>query len=134
MEVKTFGVVGAGQMGNGIAQVAAHERPAGHHERYQDEFVAARAQKYHQHPDRNVEKGKMSAEEKDAVLGRIKTSVQLKDMAGRRLTWWRLQPRTKPSNLQIFQRARCHLPATRHPCHQYLFHSHRQDRSADQTS
>ena len=24
MEVKTFGVIGAGQMGNGIAQVAAH--------------------------------------------------------------------------------------------------------------
>jgi 3-hydroxybutyryl-CoA dehydrogenase len=30
---------------------------------------------------RNVEKGKMSAEEKDAMLGRIKTTVTLKDMA-----------------------------------------------------
>ena len=32
MEIKTIGVVGAGQMGNGIAQVAAHSRISGRDE------------------------------------------------------------------------------------------------------
>jgi 3-hydroxybutyryl-CoA dehydrogenase len=81
MEVKTFGVVGAGQMGNGIAQVAAMSGLQVIMSDIKDEFVQKGLQNITSILSRNVEKGKMSAEEKDAVLGRIKTTTNLKDMA-----------------------------------------------------
>jgi 3-hydroxybutyryl-CoA dehydrogenase len=81
MEVKTFGVVGAGQMGNGIAQVAAMSGLQVIMSDVKDEFVQRGFQNITNILSKNVDKGKMSAEEKSAVLGRIKTSVQLKDMA-----------------------------------------------------
>jgi len=82
MEIKTFGVVGAGQMGNGIAQVAAMSGLNVIMNDIKEEFVQRGLQNITSILGRNVDKGKMSAEEKDAVLGRIKTSVDLKDMAG----------------------------------------------------
>ena len=42
MEVKTFGVIGAGQMGNGIAQVAAMSGLQVIMNDIKEEFVAAR--------------------------------------------------------------------------------------------
>ncbi len=81
MEVKTFGVVGAGQMGNGIAQVAAMSGLQVIMNDIKEEFVQRGLKNITNILTKNVEKGKMAAEEKDAVLGRLKTSVQLKDMA-----------------------------------------------------
>jgi 3-hydroxybutyryl-CoA dehydrogenase len=81
MEVKTFGVVGAGQMGNGIAQVAAMSGLQVIMNDIKDEFVQRGLKTITTILTKNVEKGKMAAEEKDAILGRIKTSVDLKDMA-----------------------------------------------------
>jgi 3-hydroxybutyryl-CoA dehydrogenase len=81
MEVKTFGVVGSGQMGNGIAQVAAMSGLQVIMNDIKDEFVQRGLKNITNILSRNVEKGKMSAEEKEAILGRIKTSVQLEDMA-----------------------------------------------------
>lgn len=81
MEIKTFGVIGAGQMGAGIAQVAAM---SGLHVIMNDiktEFVDQGLANIAKILSRNVEKGKMSAEEKKEALGRIKTSVRLADMA-----------------------------------------------------
>jgi len=82
MEIKTFGVVGAGQMGNGIAQVAAMSGLNVIMSDIKDEFVQRGLQNITKVLSRNVEKGKMSAQDKDAVLGRIKTSANLKDHAG----------------------------------------------------
>lgn len=79
MEIKTFGVVGAGQMGNGIAQVAAMSGLNVIMSDIKEEFVQRGLQNITKVLSRNVEKGKMSAQDKDAVLGRIKTSVSLKD-------------------------------------------------------
>jgi 3-hydroxybutyryl-CoA dehydrogenase len=81
MEVKTFGVIGAGQMGNGIAQVAAMSGLQVIMNDIKDEFVQRGLQNITKILSRNVDKGKMNAEEKDAVLGRIKTSVDIKDLA-----------------------------------------------------
>ncbi|SHE29327.1 3-hydroxyacyl-CoA dehydrogenase [Desulfacinum infernum DSM 9756] len=81
MEVKTFGVIGAGQMGNGIAQVAAMSGLQVIMNDIKDEFVQRGLNNIKKILARSVEKGKMSQEEMDAVLGRIKTSVDLKDMA-----------------------------------------------------
>jgi 3-hydroxybutyryl-CoA dehydrogenase len=81
MEVKTFGVIGAGQMGNGIAQVAAMSGLQVIMNDIKEEFVQRGMQNITSFLNRNVDKGKMSAADRDAVLGRIKTSVNLKDMA-----------------------------------------------------
>jgi len=81
MEVKTFGVVGAGQMGNGIAQVAAMSGLQVIMNDIKEEFVQRGLKNITGILSRNVEKGKLNAAEKEAILGRIKTSVQLQDMA-----------------------------------------------------
>ncbi|GLI33654.1 3-hydroxybutyryl-CoA dehydrogenase [Desulforhabdus amnigena] len=80
MEVKTFGVIGAGQMGNGIAQVAAMSGLQVIMNDIKEEFVQRGLNNITGILSKNVEKGKMTAEEKSAVLGRIKTSVNLQDL------------------------------------------------------
>ena len=81
MEVKTFGVIGAGQMGNGIAQVAAMSGLNVIMNDIKEEFVQSGVNNISKILFKNVEKGKMTAGEKDAVLGRIKTTTDIQDMA-----------------------------------------------------
>jgi 3-hydroxybutyryl-CoA dehydrogenase len=82
MEVKVFGVVGAGQMGNGIAQVAAASGLAVVMHDIKDEFVAKGLATIDANLERGVAKGRLTAEDKQAILGRIKTSIDLADMSG----------------------------------------------------
>ena len=82
MGVKTLGVIGAGQMGNGIAQVAATNGVDVIMNDISTEFVQKGLTTVTNILDRNVHKGKMTATEKEAVLARISTSTDLKDMAG----------------------------------------------------
>jgi 3-hydroxybutyryl-CoA dehydrogenase len=81
MEIKTFGVIGAGQMGNGIAQVAAMSGLNVIMNDIKDEFVQRGGETIAKFFDRGIAKGKLTAEEKEAVLGRIKGSTKLEDMA-----------------------------------------------------
>jgi 3-hydroxybutyryl-CoA dehydrogenase len=81
MEIKTFGVIGAGQMGGGIAQVAAMSGLDVIMNDIKTEFVEKGLAGITKILSRGIEKGKMSEEDKNAVLGRIKTSVDLQDMA-----------------------------------------------------
>jgi 3-hydroxybutyryl-CoA dehydrogenase len=81
MEVKTFGVVGAGQMGNGIAQVAAMAGLQVIMSDVKEEFVQKGLGNITNILTKNVEKGKMTSEDKEAFLARIRTTVNLKDMA-----------------------------------------------------
>lgn len=79
MEIKVFGVVGAGQMGSGIAQVAAQ---TGFEVVLNDinmDFVKRGISNIEKNLSRAVEKGKMNADEKDAVLARIKGTDKLDD-------------------------------------------------------
>ncbi len=81
MDVKTFGVIGAGQMGNGIAQVAA---AAGLNVIMSDikaEFCEKGMATIAGSLGRLVKKGKMEEADKDAILGRIRSTTDLKDMA-----------------------------------------------------
>jgi len=80
MEIKTFGVIGAGQMGNGIAQVAAMSGINVIMNDIAQEFVDKGLKNIAKLLSKNVEKGKMSEDEKNAVLDRIKLSTNLKDM------------------------------------------------------
>ncbi|MFP4347677.1 MAG: 3-hydroxybutyryl-CoA dehydrogenase [Desulfococcaceae bacterium] len=81
MDIKTFGVIGAGQMGNGIAQVAAVSGLNVIMNDIQEEFVQKGLDNITKLLTKGVDKGKISADEKDAVLGRIRTSTDIKDMA-----------------------------------------------------
>jgi len=68
-------------MGNGIAQVAATSGLNVIMNDIKDEFVERGLATITKILTRGVDKGKMTADEKDAVLGRIKTSVSLQDMS-----------------------------------------------------
>ncbi|MCP4747371.1 MAG: 3-hydroxybutyryl-CoA dehydrogenase [Desulfobacteraceae bacterium] len=81
MEIKTFGVIGAGQMGNGIAQVAAASGLDVIINDISEEFVQRGYKAIDKFLSKSVEKGKLAAQEKEAILGRIKISTDIKDMA-----------------------------------------------------
>jgi len=81
MEIKTFGVIGAGQMGSGIAQVAAMSGLQVIMNDIKDEFVERGLKNITNILTKNVEKGKMTPTDKEAILGRLKISTSLKDMA-----------------------------------------------------
>jgi len=81
MAVKTFGVIGAGQMGNGIAQVAAN--PGGLNvimNDIADQFVDKGYDTISKNLDRLVAKEKLTADQKKEIMGRIKKSTKLEDM------------------------------------------------------
>lgn len=81
MDVKVFGVVGGGTMGNGIAHVAAQTG----FNVLLCEVSEALAQKALKTIDKNlqrgVDKGKMTVDEKAAILGRITATTKLDDLA-----------------------------------------------------
>lgn len=81
MEIKTIGVLGAGQMGSGIAQVAA---AAGYQVLLADasqELAEKGKGKIEKILGKQVEKGKMTAADKDALVGRIRTIASIADFS-----------------------------------------------------
>ncbi|WP_029100415.1 3-hydroxybutyryl-CoA dehydrogenase [Brevibacillus thermoruber] len=79
MNMQTIMVVGAGQMGSGIAQVATQAGFRVILNDIQREFVDRGRRTIENNLSRSVEKGKMSAEDKEAVLSRLTLSVDLAD-------------------------------------------------------
>jgi 3-hydroxybutyryl-CoA dehydrogenase len=82
MDVKRFGVVGGGTMGNGIAHVAAQTGFAVTLCEVDDALCAKAVKTIDKNLQRGVDKGKMTAEEKAAILGRIAPTTKLEDLAG----------------------------------------------------
>jgi 3-hydroxybutyryl-CoA dehydrogenase len=81
MAIKTIGVIGAGQMGNGICQVAAY--PGGINVIMNDiaeQFVNKGFDTISKNLDRLVAKDKIKADQKTEILSRIKKSTNLEDM------------------------------------------------------
>jgi len=82
MEIKSVGVVGAGQMGNGIAHVMAL---AGYEVRLNDIDQAAldaALAAITKNLDRQVSRDKISAAERDEAVARIRTTLDLPEVAG----------------------------------------------------
>jgi len=79
--VKTVGVVGAGLMGSGIAQVAAQAGYAVVVREVEQRFLDKAAAAIDSHLQRAVEKGRMSPEEKSRVLGRLMWTLDLGDLS-----------------------------------------------------
>ncbi|PKN63369.1 MAG: 3-hydroxybutyryl-CoA dehydrogenase [Deltaproteobacteria bacterium HGW-Deltaproteobacteria-15] len=82
MEIKTVGVVGAGQMGSGIAQVAATRGFSVIMSDVKEEFVQRGLSTITKSLDRLVKKGTLQEADKQSVLGRIRGTTSLGDMAG----------------------------------------------------
>ena len=81
MDIKTVGVVGAGTMGSGIAQVFSQ---AGYHVIMQDleqRFVERGVKSITKSLDRMVSREKITAAERDAVMGRISGTTSVEDFA-----------------------------------------------------
>ncbi|WP_276623972.1 3-hydroxybutyryl-CoA dehydrogenase [Syntrophomonas wolfei] len=81
MAIKKIMVIGAGQMGGGIAQVSAQ---AGYDTVQYDinmDLVSKGLAIVEKNLTRDVSKGKKSEEDKAAILGRIKPSIKLEDAA-----------------------------------------------------
>lgn len=79
MDVKVFGVIGAGQMGNGIAHVAATAGLQVIMNDVKQEFVDKGLKTIESNLARAVSKGKMTEDEKSQIIGRIRPSIDLAD-------------------------------------------------------
>ncbi|MCF8130315.1 MAG: 3-hydroxyacyl-CoA dehydrogenase family protein [Deltaproteobacteria bacterium] len=80
MEIKKVGVIGAGAMGNGIAQMAAQIGCDVVLRDIKDEFVERGMKNIDRFLSKSVEKGKLEASQKDGILGRIKGTTEMADL------------------------------------------------------
>lgn len=81
MEIKKVGVVGCGLMGSGIVEVCAK---AGYEvvvSEINDEFLQKGMDRINKSLSRAVSKGKVTQEEMDATLGRVKGTTKMADFA-----------------------------------------------------
>jgi 3-hydroxybutyryl-CoA dehydrogenase len=82
MEVNRIGVIGSGQMGSGIAQVAAACGLSVVINDIKDEFIERGFATIEKSLGRLVKKEKISIDEMKSILGRIEGSTSIEDMAG----------------------------------------------------
>jgi len=80
MAVKKIGVIGAGQMGHGIALVAAKAGFDVILRDIKDEYVQKGMSKIERFLDKSIEKGKMNADEKKKILSHLKGTTKLEDL------------------------------------------------------
>ena len=81
MEIRTLGVVGAGTMGAGIAQVALQSRCGVLLRDVSEGILEAARRRVAAGLAKGVEKGKFSAADREAMLGGLKTTTDLADLA-----------------------------------------------------
>ncbi|MFN8545026.1 MAG: 3-hydroxyacyl-CoA dehydrogenase family protein [Candidatus Binatia bacterium] len=82
MEIRSIGVVGAGQMGMGIAQAAARAGYETILAKATPGTLDAQRSKVEKQLAKDVERGKLSAADQGALLERLKWSTHLHDLAG----------------------------------------------------
>ena len=78
-DIKLIGVVGAGQMGSGIAEIAVSSGFKVQMRDISQEAVEGGEKRILGDLDRRVQKGKMSAEEQKTIMGRLSTTTRLED-------------------------------------------------------
>lgn len=80
MEIKKIGVVGAGTMGNGIAQLAAQIGCTVVMRDVEQRFVDNGLKSINRFLSKSVEKGKMTEDQKGEILGRITGTTEMADL------------------------------------------------------
>ena len=81
-EIQRVGVVGLGTMGAGIAQVCIQAGVETVGREVADELGERARERIAHYLGRGVEKGRLTAEERDAALVRLTTTTELSDLAG----------------------------------------------------
>jgi 3-hydroxybutyryl-CoA dehydrogenase len=81
MEIKTVGVIGAGTMGNGIAHVFAKSGYDVVLVEVEQRFLDRGMQTITKNLEREVSKGKLTAEDRDKAIKRIEPVLQRKELA-----------------------------------------------------
>ena len=81
MSIKKIGVVGAGQMGGGIAHVSAQAGFDVVLQDLEDSFVEQGLATIDKNLQRGVDKGRLTVEQKQETLGRIRGTSRLEDLA-----------------------------------------------------
>ena len=82
MTIKKIGVIGAGQMGHGITLVAAQAGFDVIIRDTTDDFVKKGIGKIEKFLDKSIEKGKMTADDKKKIMGKISGTTKLDDLKG----------------------------------------------------
>jgi 3-hydroxybutyryl-CoA dehydrogenase len=81
MSIRKIGVVGAGQMGAGIAQVAAQAGLVVMLHDMGEDILKRSADGITRSVDRMIARGRIKAEQRDAIVRRIQTTARLADLA-----------------------------------------------------
>jgi 3-hydroxybutyryl-CoA dehydrogenase len=81
MTISKIGIIGAGTMGGGIAQVAAQAEFTVVLNDIEMSFVEQALSRMENFFQRSVEKGRMTGEEKNKILGRLTPSTDLQDLS-----------------------------------------------------
>ena len=81
-DVRTVGVIGGGLMGSGISEVVARAGQTAVVLETSDELVERGRQRIETSTLRAVERGRLDAEERTAVLGRISLTTDVQELAG----------------------------------------------------
>ena len=81
-DVRTVGVVGCGLMGSGIVEVVARSGIDAIYLEPTAELVEAGRGRVERSTAKAVERGKLEAEDRDAILGRVRGTVDAGDLAG----------------------------------------------------
>lgn len=81
MEIKIIGVVGAGTMGHGIAQVLVRSGYSVILNDVAQPYLDRAAERISKGLGRDVEKGRMTAGEREQALGRLRTTTNIADLA-----------------------------------------------------
>jgi 3-hydroxybutyryl-CoA dehydrogenase len=82
MKIQNVGVVGCGLMGGGIAQVCAQSGYNVVVSEMNDEFLNAGLAAINSFLSKSVEKQKISQQDKDSIMSRIKGTTDVKDFSG----------------------------------------------------
>lgn len=85
VSIERVGVVGAGQMGSGIAEVSARAGADVLVYDTTEQFTTAGRDRITASFDRAVSRGKLTTEDRDAALGRLRFTTSLADLADRQL-------------------------------------------------
>ena len=87
MEIRKICVLGAGLMGNGIAQVCAQAGYDVYMRDIEQRFIDGGMNSITKNLQRGLDKNKLSREEMDAILGRIHPVIDLKEAAPSTRPW-----------------------------------------------
>src|ERR1035437_8082061 len=82
MSLQRIGVIGAGQMGAGIAQVAAQAEIGVVMHDITPELCKRGVDSIARNLGRMIERGRFKPEERDRVMRRVETTARLEDLAG----------------------------------------------------